>query len=52
MRTIQVRCPECGETHDERKVQFENIEEDIQGRDVLTFVCPGCDKTVKSLRRG
>jgi len=52
VRTITVTCTECKESHDEAKVEFVNIEEDFEGRDVLTFVCPACGKTVKSLRRG
>ena len=46
-----VKCEECGEEHwtfsDE--VVTENIEEDIMGRDVLTFVCPKTGNTTKSL---
>jgi hypothetical protein len=36
-----VKCPACGEDHpiDKKYVAFENIEEDFQGRDVVTFVC-------------
>ena len=36
-----VQCPACGEKHpcDKKYVAVENIEEDFQGRDVLTFVC-------------
>jgi len=30
-------------------VEFVNIEEDIYGRDVMTFVCPSCQNQVKSL---
>ena len=30
-------------------VHFLNIEEDIQGRDVMTFKCPMCDETHRSL---
>jgi predicted RNA-binding Zn-ribbon protein involved in translation (DUF1610 family) len=36
----------------ESTVTFENIEEDIQGRDVLTFRCPQCGESHRSLRRG
>ena len=50
-----VQCPACGEKHpfDKKHVAFEDIEEDFQGRDVLTFVCiahPG--KLQKSLVYG
>lgn len=36
-----VKCPACDEEHpiDKKYVAFENIEEDFQGRDVMTFVC-------------
>jgi len=41
-----------GEKIPETDVEFLNIEEDIQGRDVLTFTCPKCKKTHKSYRLG
>ena len=36
-----VKCSACGEDHpiDKKYVAFENIEEDFQGRDLVTFVC-------------
>ena len=38
---------------DERKTgEFVNIEEDITGRDILTFVCAKCNTVHKSLRFG
>ena len=37
---------------DERMVKFIDIQEDIQGRDVLTFQCPKCNRTHTSLRFG
>ena len=49
---IMVRCPDCKHEYDEDYVDFINIEEDMEGRDILTFHCPLCDKPVKSLRRG
>jgi len=49
-KTIRVRCSECGWI-DEDKTEFVNIEEDIQGADVLTFICP-CGKKNKSRRYG
>jgi len=30
-------------------LQFENIEEDMEGRDRVTFVCPACNERHKSL---
>lgn len=52
VRTIWVCCPECGVDYDEEKVMFEDISEDIQGYDVLTFTCPQGHKHQKGLRRG
>ena len=51
-RTIYVRCHKCDDWIDEEKVDFIDIEEDFQGRDVLTFKCPICKVTARSLRRG
>lgn len=50
-KTITVRCPKCG-WMDEKDVKFINIEEDMMGRDVLTFECPTCKMTRKSNRHG
>lgn len=36
----------------EEDVEFLDIEEDAEGRDVLTFTCPQCGETHKSLRFG
>ena len=35
---------------DESNVEFINIQEDIQGKDILTFKCPKCNKQHESLR--
>ena len=43
-----VYCPECGEKHSAREVEFLNVEEDIQGRDVMHFVCPVTKNPAKS----
>lgn len=51
-KVIRVYCTECKDWQDEKKVEFLNIEEDIQGADVLTFKCPGCGTTQKSRRYG
>jgi len=51
-RSVQVRLQCTGELVDEETTKFENIEEDFQGRDVLTFQCPKCKQTHKSLRFG
>jgi hypothetical protein len=47
-----VQCRECGEDHGTENVQFVNVEEDIQGRDVFTFVCPKTGLTTASLVYG
>ena len=43
-----VNCSECGERHEPDEVEFVNIEEDIQGWDLLTFVCPVTLKETKA----
>lgn len=50
--TIKVYCKQCKEWMDESKVKFENIEEDIQGKDILYFECPVCKTQQKSHRVG
>ena len=34
----------------EEKTKFVNIEEGMQGEDILTFECPDCGQTSKSRR--
>lgn len=51
-KTIYVRCAKCGQDFNEAKVEFLGIEEDFQGRDVMSFVCPTCKEETKSYRRG
>ena len=51
-RIIQVYCSKCEEFKDENDTEFVNIEEDIQGADVLTFICPDCGTKQKSRRLG
>lgn len=48
-RRFIVLCTECSEEHETSKVEFVNIEEDIQGRDVMHFMCPVTDTETKSL---
>ena len=45
---MYVQCS-CGNTHYGKDVETLNIEEDIQGCDVLTFKCPIKGTTEKSL---
>jgi len=49
MREIQVKCSECGWINEE-DTEFVNIEEDFQGADLLTFICPKCKMERKSRR--
>ena len=49
---IQVFCGPCQTYFDETKVEFIDIEEDIQGHDVMTFKCPVCKKERRSKRLG
>lgn len=50
-RTIIVSCTECGVDYDEKTVEVLDIEEGLQGEDILTFTCPK-GHHCKSLRRG
>ena len=49
---IWVRQGCDGEWVDEKSVTHENIEEDAEGRDVLTFACRECGASHRSLRVG
>jgi len=49
-RPIVVYCNTCREWYDEKKVEFINIEEGMQGEDILTFKCPVCS-TIRSSKR-
>lgn len=44
-------CSTCKESKDEEKTEFIDIEENIYGEDVLTFICPDCKKEQKSTVR-
>ena len=48
---IKVFCKECKEWYYEEEVEYRNIEEDMQGADILTFKCK-CGKISKSKRYG
>jgi len=52
MFEVYVILPCTGDKVPERDVEFENIEEDFQGRDLLTFKCPECGETHQSYRIG
>jgi len=49
---IVVFCTECSEWMAEGDTKFEGIEEDFQGRDLLTFKCPNCKSIQTSYRVG
>ena len=49
MSSTHVVCSECEEHQETEKVKFLDIEEDMQGRDVMKFVCPVTNKPTKSL---
>ncbi len=51
-RPIQVFCPHCHKLFDEKDCDCDNIEEDMQGRDVVHCYCPKCKKDFKSRRFG
>lgn len=46
--TFFVSCRSCGYHHDTNMIKSLNIEEDIQGADVLTFSCPDTGEIVSS----
>jgi hypothetical protein len=50
--SCEVYCSKCKLWYGEEDIQFINIEEDISGRDVLTFVCKLCNTEQRSLVRG
>ena len=51
-RPVTVRLPCIGTFIDENKVEFINIEEGFDGRDVMTFKCPNCGENHQSNRFG
>ena len=48
--TIFVRCWRCEIDFPETDVEIENIAEDHEGRDLLTFACQNCGTIIKSFR--
>ena len=45
---MRVNCPKCGQYHYQGDVETINIEEDIQGFDILTYICPVTNEQTKS----
>lgn len=48
-RKFIVVCTECSEEHSTESIKFLNVEEDIQGRDIMFFVCPVTNLEARSL---
>ena len=51
-RPIMVYAKCAGQWINEADTEFRGIEEDIEGKDVLTFKCPMCGEEHKSRRHG
>ena len=49
-RYVSVILPCTGDKVKEEDVEFLNIQEDFQGRDLLTYVCPECGEQHDSYR--
>lgn len=47
-RKPKVHCVNCKVFVNVDETEFVNIEEDIQGVDVMTYICPHCKKEQKS----
>jgi len=48
-RNFIVVCTECSEEHSTEDIEFSNVEEDIQGRDIMHFICPVTKLEARSL---
>ena len=48
-KPLIVVCTEFSKEHDTESVKFLNIEEDIQGRDIMYFECPITNLEASSL---
>ncbi len=51
-KQIQVVLSCTGEYFPEEEVEFGGIREDMEGRDLLTFICPKCGEEHTSYRLG
>lgn len=47
---VKVLLPCTAEWCSEEEVEIINIEKDIKARDVVTFICPECNREHRSLR--
>ena len=52
MNNMIVVCTKCSEEHDTSEVKFLNVEEDMEGRDIMYFTCPVTNLDTKSLVYG
>ena len=43
-----VNCSKCGEKHYQGEIETLNIEEDIQGFDIITYTCPVTGEETKA----
>lgn len=46
---LYVNCPKCGEQHYPNDILVDDIEEDIQGFDIITYICPATGEEAKAL---
>jgi hypothetical protein len=44
-----VMCKSCDDEHDTKKVEFLDIEENVYGQDVMTYLCPITANVEKSM---
>lgn len=45
---MKVNCSKCHQTHRPGEIETINIEEDIQGYDLLTYICPVTKEKTKA----
>ena len=48
-RNFTVVCTECSEEHSVNNLEFCNVEENMQGQDIMYFKCPVTGLETKSL---
>jgi hypothetical protein len=41
-------CPDCKTDHQSNEIELIDIEEDFQGRDLVTFICPNSSRKLKA----
>lgn len=45
---LYVNCPKCGEKHYQGEIETLDVEEDIQGFDIITYTCPATGEVAKA----